>query len=422
MEKSNANPNRRILFLLSLPSTQEFEQDKEAVEECLTELIQLNVDVRNHILPEDLAESPSFDIVVVVAHHDISSDALMLEDNTFPMDEFLKAIPSDFNGVIDLAFCNSALYLNSVKQKCPDATVQVALNNVPLLRRVIIYPYLIEMLRNNPDIDYNTAYARASDEFNRILGDISEDDPSDIYMNLLGKRMTSLYAPSQIVKNQTFWIYLFFYYDSDTQTINLMVNDWMAKKIKLEHHEIFFPLKRNADIFANLNFKSRFQDQILLLNGTSIRHFRITDNVAVEPFLLKVLPDFKDTSILTEIKVSNDGFQFLTFSFTINIGDKFLKEPTQVNLDKMIKPDDELQILQAYRRFSNSKLFGNASDPGFGQYELNTILKLNNHELHSKLMKVRRFVFNNSMFFDYLHKILKNCENSNVRLGVHIIL
>ncbi len=420
MEKSNANPNKRILFLLSLPSTQEFEQDKEAVEECLTELIQLNVDVRNHILPEDLAEIPSFDIVVIVAHHDISSDALVLEDNTFPMDEFLKAIPSDFNGVIDLAFCNSALYLHSVKQKCPDATVQVALNNVPLLRRVIIYPYLIEMLRNNPDIDYNTAYARASDEFNRILGDISEDDPSDIYMNLLGKRMTSLYAPSQIVKNHAFWIYLFFYYDSDTQTINLMVNDWMAKKIKLEHHEIFFPLKQNSPVVAKLNVKTSSSSSVLLLNGSEDRYFYLSTGPIVEPFLLKILPDFKGNVLSAEIKLSNDGIQFLSCSFTINIGDKMIKNPAQVSLDKMIMPDDELQILQAYARIPNAKLFKNIVNSQFDRVDLNRIQTLNKSELYTLLNKVRDFVYSNKMFFNTFDKSLKVCEDKLVGINNNV--
>ena len=45
MEKANNGPCRRILFLISLPSTQEFLQDQDEVEMCLDELKQLNVDV-----------------------------------------------------------------------------------------------------------------------------------------------------------------------------------------------------------------------------------------------------------------------------------------------------------------------------------------------------------------------------------------
>ena len=48
---------RKILFLISLPRTLEFEKDKDDVNECINELRELQVDVREHIKPEDLADA-----------------------------------------------------------------------------------------------------------------------------------------------------------------------------------------------------------------------------------------------------------------------------------------------------------------------------------------------------------------------------
>lgn len=417
MEKANNGPCRRILFLISLPSTQEFLQDQDEVEMCLDELKQLNVDVKNHFHADDLADIMNYDIVIIVAHYDFSSDSLLLEDGLLTMDGFLSSLPSEYKGTIDLSFCNSALFLQNVKQRCPDAHFQVALNSVPLLRRVIIYPELVRLLRVAHDIEYSTAYNKVSEKFNKVYDELSVDDPSDVYMNLLGKRMTSLYAPSQIVKNQTFWIYLFFYYDTDRQTINVMVNDWMAKKVQLEQHEIFFPLKQNSPIVAKLNVKTAGSSSVLLLNGSEDRHFYLSTSPVVESFLLKILPDFNGNVVSAEIKLSNDGIQFLSCSFTINIGDKILKNPALVSLDKMIMPDDELQILQAYARIPNTKLLKNIVNIQFDRFELNRVQTLNQSELYTLLNAVREFVYSNKMFFNAFDKTLKVCEDKLVGIN-----
>ena len=55
--------HKKILFLISLPSTSEFQDCIADVNECLDELRQLHVDVREHIRHEDFAEANNYDVV-----------------------------------------------------------------------------------------------------------------------------------------------------------------------------------------------------------------------------------------------------------------------------------------------------------------------------------------------------------------------
>ena len=128
---------RRILFLISLPQTPEFEKDREDVQECLNELRALQVDVREHIERDDLANANSYDVVIVVAHHDSKNDVLVLADGTMKMTDFVNSLPADFKGVLDFSSCYSATAYQAIKTRCPQCRVQAALVEVRLLQRMI---------------------------------------------------------------------------------------------------------------------------------------------------------------------------------------------------------------------------------------------------------------------------------------------
>ena len=408
MENNHTCMPKKILFLVSLPSTKEFIQDKEDVEECVNELKEFDVDVRSHICLDVLADMNNYDIVIVMAHYDVQSDAMLLQDTSISMDDFVNCLPADFKGVLDLSICNSVLNLDRIKRRCPDCQIQVALSGVPLLRRVILYPSLVELLLENPKLDYFTAFNIVSNKYDNILGAISDDDSSNINMNLLGQRNTSVYAPKQVVKDKPFWIYLFFFYDEETGTVNMMVNDWVSGKVEMKSYQILLPLKNNGEVTATLNFMTKRPDHTSVMNGALIRHIAIRNTVVVEPFLIKVLPDYKEDVLKAEIRLSYDGLQFMTFSFKMDIGDSFVKKPADIALDNVIRPDDVEQILKDYIRLFIAKII---NKPGFS-YPV--ILKNGNNnkkmteELTMKLYDIRKSFYSKEMYFPSILRLLDN--------------
>lgn len=415
MENVISGQHRRILFLFSLPSSKEFRQDIHEIEEFLQELNGLNVDIKNHLTKDDLMTINNYDIVIILAHHDHISDALVLEDGLLSMEDFIQYLPTDFKGVLDLASCNSVMYAQQIKQRCPDCQVHVALNDVPLLRRLIIYPTLIELLQEDTTTDYFSAFLSVSNRFNKILDDFSaEENPSDIYMNLLGQRMTSIYAPKQVIKDKSFWIYLFFFYDEESGTVNMMVSDWLSGKVKIQSFQVLLPLKTNGEVSATLKFLTKRPEYIAVMNGAMIRHITIRNTVVVEPFLIKVLPDYKEDVLKAEIRFSYNGLQFMSCSFNMGLGDKFIKKPADVVLDNVIRPDNEEQILKDYNRLFNAELI---RKPYFAlSEELNNDNKSKKRpdELTMKLDKIRKLFYSKKMYFHSIQELL-NKINKELR-------
>ena len=210
---SSQEQGKKILFLISLPLTPEFKEMRDDVEECLQELHGQGVDVREHIWLEDLAAISNYDIVIIVAHSHPDHPAFVLADGELTFNDFIDSLPSDFKGTLDISSCHSQTMAADIKEKCPDCKMQVALFTVPLLRRILIYPTIVEILNHDSSLDYNKAYDIVSKEFDKILGEVPENQTSDDPMTVLGKKFTAVYAPKQVALNEMFQIIVYIYYN-----------------------------------------------------------------------------------------------------------------------------------------------------------------------------------------------------------------
>ena len=88
MTKNLIRQREKILFMISLPQTAEFETCKDYVSDCINKLSERGVDVCESIHLEDLATISQYNIVIIVAHHDTYDDSLLLAEHEYRHQSF----------------------------------------------------------------------------------------------------------------------------------------------------------------------------------------------------------------------------------------------------------------------------------------------------------------------------------------------
>lgn len=296
--------HRKVLFLISLPRIPEFLDCIEDVNECLDELRQLHVDVREHIWHEDLAEANKYDVVIVVAHRDASSDKLILEDGSMSISDFVSSIPTDFKGVIDFSSCYSATAFASIKERCPQCKAQVALVETTLLRRLIIYPTLVEYLYENPEIEYGTAYNEVSKAFDDLVDEIDDTDTNKAPMAHLGQKRTSIYAPPKARRKSLVPIYVFLHCDPEKEIVNKKADRNTIIYISSEDlgdFEIGETLNLELSLIPCDDFEH------LHIEGADRKAVTISDDIVKELFIVRIGNEFQSVNFGCYISVYKDS-------------------------------------------------------------------------------------------------------------------
>lgn len=410
--------HKKILFLISLPCTSKFQECITDVNECLDELRQLHVDVREHIWREDIAEANNYDVVIVVAHRDISSDELVLADGTMLIKDFVSSIPSDFKGVIDFSSCYSSTAFYAIKDRCPQCKVQVAIAETSLLRRLIIYPSIVEYLYDNPTIDYAVAYEEVSKAFDYAMNEIDNKDSDIAQMAHLGEQMTSIFAPEEVKRGSVFQIVVFFHYDFERGVIKVKAKRWQTNTIIRDDFEIPIPLNENDKISVSLSFDSTDNDNIRVKNNEYSKTVAIKKELVVEKFIVILMPDFRGNSFLANIEMAKDDEPFIRCAFNIDIVDTERKIPVDIIAEIPQKPIKPEEIIKNYisvfagggnkgteRRSVHGKLFNNTT---YNQF----LSKITGDNEEEKLSSIRKYVYNSDMFLDTIRTFLKQCEGN----------
>lgn len=324
--------HKRILFLISLLQTPEFTNDKEEIDECLKELRELKVDVRERIRQEDLAIANEYDVVIVVAHYDDTSDMLVLSDGMMPINDFVSYLPQDFSGLIDFCSCNSITAFQTIKNRCPSCLAKVSLKTIPLLRRIIIYPSVIERFLSNDSIDYDTAFRQVSNDYDEILGKISTGRTSEPEMTSLGQDMTTVYAPNVVKRNVPFQVIVFVHYESEKIIIKNDARQWQTDAIIRDSKELM-SLKEGEKVKISLDFITSNERFIHVDEGKE-RVREISSRRFDETFVITVLPGFPDDGFLAFITISNSKDEYIrSHNFDISVGDCEDKTPAKVDIE-----------------------------------------------------------------------------------------
>lgn len=395
--------HKRILFLISLPRTPEFEKDREDVEECLNELRELQVDVCECISREVLAKSCDYDIVIVVAHRDNENDALVLSDGTMMMSDFVSSLPTDFKGIIDLSSCYSATSYQAIKNRCPQCRVQASLVEVSLLQRIIMYPSLVQYLNEETEIDYHEAFIEVSKAFEEFAKSKAKDTDEPI-MTQLGQQMSSIYSPSEVKRETPFQIIIFFHYNSEKKVVKMLAQRWQTNAIIRDDFEIPIEMKEGDEIAIKLYFDSTDNANIVENDNEYTKNLKIKKEMVTERFKVTVRSDFKGNGFLANIEMLKDDISFLRCAFNINVVDHMNQSPAEVIAEIHKYPENPKEITERYHEVFTSRLFGEDNSNKFNS------IYTKNEEDEEKVFSLRKLVFTKNLFLVELDVFLKKIE------------
>ena len=336
--------HKRILFMISLPQTAEFETCNENVSECINKLREKRVDVCESIHREDLATLNQYDIVIIVAHHDTDEDALLLADGKLSMDDFVNSIPEDFCGELDFSSCYSASAMKAIKDRCPNCHIQASIHQTTLLVRLLAYPYVIDIVNEDNNIEYHDAYMKVLDMILEAASENSED--VEEFENVkLGEEKTSVYSPREVMRNSVFQILVFFHYDSAKEVVKAKAKRRQNNAEICDEFEIPISLRKDDEIAITLSFESTDNANIKVKNDEYTKYVTLKEEIVEEEFIVTLLPDFQCNSFLAQIEFAKDEECFVrTKYFNIDVTDRINKVPADIEME--IPTNDEKIIPQ----------------------------------------------------------------------------
>lgn len=414
MTKNLFRQHEKILFMISLPQTAEFETCKDYVSDCINKLSERGIDVCESIHREDLATISQYNIVIIVAHHDTDDDALLLADGKLSMDDFINSIPEDFSGELDFSSCYSASVMKAIKDRCPDCHIQASIHQTTLALRLMAYPFVIDLINEDEKIEYHDAYMKVLDMMLEAASETSEDGEEFEHVKL-GQKMTSVYSPKEVMRNSVFQILVFFHYDFEKEVVLVKVDEQQDNAKIRGEFEIPVSLNVDDEIAITLSFKSTDNTHIKVENDEYTKYITLKEEIVEEEFIVTLLPEFQCNSFLAQLEMSKEGECFVkTRPFNINVTDRLNKIPADVVMEipqQQEKPED---IIKCYADVFTGRIFDyNSNASNYSNFQ--KLLSKNNTDF-DKLHFIRRFIYNNDLFLNQLKTFVdfSNNELSNL--------
>lgn len=294
---------KSVALLVSLPQRKEFIQCRPNVMDCIDQLRQLGVYVCEEITSAQLSNANQFDAFIVIAHYEPSFDALELNTGFMPIAEFVNALPSDFQGVLDFSSCYSASAVEAIKRHCPQCHVQGALLQATLTFRLAIYPTVVRLFTSNTNMGYHEAYKEVMNLAGQLL---EENRDSQRELNKthnpvkLGAHESSVFAPSQVERLKPFMVQVFFHKDSEEDTVQLTAQRLDPDTGLMETQQLPVKLKLRDKITVNLQVEAGIEANKVNIDAQTKSVFWMGKAVSVK-FAVTIGQDYSEVSLLCKI-------------------------------------------------------------------------------------------------------------------------
>ena len=322
---------KRILFLLSLPDTSEFQKYAADRTKCVQAVESLGVTTCTEISSRTLGMINRYDVVVVVAHLDEERNELVLSDSRMDIATFVNSLPVDFHGIMDFSSCYSAQWINGIKTQCPQCHVLGAKGQTTLPFRLYIYPYVMQFFMESPDVEYKDAYIAVQNFVKEtMLAQSQKDDGDDnIQATKLGKKMSSVYAPTQVARGNAFMVQLFIHDETESsQKITIQARKYDPKTHLVETKELDVKLKKGDKIAVRFSVFSAQPECFTLESPVKIMKW--DGKMAKFQFNAIVSPDFHADSFIGTLLIEVDHEPVGECSFTIAVADRKDEAPAPV--------------------------------------------------------------------------------------------
>lgn len=131
-----------------------YKQTAKKIEETVCFLRARNVDVIELKSVGQLRKAFSYSTIILTAHHHRFLESLDFLGNTVSIEDFVNAIPKDYEGTVDISSCFSSEFQMKCKQKAMEATYIAVETESSVGLRLFIYKQTIEYLTSHRKCNY----------------------------------------------------------------------------------------------------------------------------------------------------------------------------------------------------------------------------------------------------------------------------
>lgn len=320
---------RKILFLISLPLTNDFLSCKKDIENCISKLKKMKVEVHEEINKNLLAKASNYEIVIIVAHHDVQRNALALPNGYLAIEDLINFLPENFNGTLDFSSCYSASAMKKIKSRCPNCLVQTAIVQTSLPLRLIMYPHIINLLNENRDRSYRDTYL---DVLNVAAESVPEATIADKESIKLGKQQSSIYAPSNVKRNNPFMIQIFFNNDNEGRAVDIEAKRIDPQTGLIETQNLPLRLKKRDRISIRFCIISPEKESITIEDNIDIKNIIWLGHKTKVIFCATVENSFSANSFIGKLMIEVNSIPIGESYFTISVEGEKIDHPAEVQL------------------------------------------------------------------------------------------
>lgn len=321
--------HRKILFLISLPQTAEFQSCAEDVKKCLVRLNAQKVDVYETISRELLSRANKYDIVIIVAHKDEESENLILSDGHLSIDDFVAYLPTNFEGILDFSSCYSATAMKRIKERCPKCFVQVSVRQTTLPLRLLMYPHIVELLNKEKNRGYRETYLEV---LQAAADSVTDSGSHKGHSVKLGKQVSSVYAPNTVKRGTPFMIQVFFHNDADGNAVGIEAKHVDPKTGLKETLCIPLRIKKKDRISVRLSFISPEKESIIIEDKIDTKSVLWLGQKAKVVFCSIVEDTFTGDSFVGRLMMEVNSIPIGESYFTIGVAEKEIVTPADIAL------------------------------------------------------------------------------------------
>lgn len=322
--------HRQVKFLISLPNRSEFHKDKKTVEGFLRRIQSSGATVVSDISKESLSDISGYDVVIIVAHHDINRDGLETRMGLLNTSALISLLPKDFHGIVDLSCCYSDTLMNSIKEHCPDCHVQATSIQTTLLFRLSIYPTVIKNFVSDNKREYHDIYKMVFDQALSLIRKRGLSNSSHDNTVKLGAQASSVFSPSVVKRNVPFMVQFFFHKDTESDNVLFMAKRMDPSTGLVDTQQLPIKLKMRDRIAIDVSIISPENNLIKIDNP--VKEIVWGNFTTKLQFALTVDPNFKADSFLVDGKIEVNRVPMGACMFRVSVEDKTNEVPAHVDL------------------------------------------------------------------------------------------
>ena len=331
--------------------------------DCLEKMKKRGAYIIPELTCERLQDIADADIAILVAHHSHISDEIEMSDCMVAVPDFVKAIPLEFKGLLDMSSCYSSSFQLSIKIRCPLCSTIAVRNKTPLQLRMQIYNYVINTLALKPDATYKEELKTAFSIVVKINNPgQAQINPDIVYLG--GEITSSVYAPKQVEKGQAFLVQLAIHKNADSDMVEIMAREADGSTSLRNPLRLKLKLKTNDRIDIGLTIDSTDKNDFVVKRP---RDFFYWEN---EPrftnFTVFVSEQCKSKSCIATIKICVNKIPagYISFRSEVISGSQSTKQSADIEFKNYDKKEEMNDAERLMLHLLESELGSLMSQPG----------------------------------------------------------